>query len=79
MCIIHAQVRVGVHGNSDIRMPHKVLQGLWIHSRLSHVRAVCMAAYVRGDIWHLDPVDFIVSLNHMVEAMFPVHGHQWKS
>ena len=38
-----------------------------------------MSAYMRRDIWHLHPVDVIVSADHMIETMLPVHCHKWHS
>ena len=28
------------------------------------------------DVRHLHPVDIVVPLNHVVESVFPMHGHQ---
>ena len=60
-------------------MPHEVLQCIGIHSRFCHIRAICVSAYMRCDVWHLHPVDIIVSANHMIEAVLPVHCHKWHS
>ena len=38
-----------------------------------------MLAYMRRDIWQLHPVDVIVSADHMIETMLPVHCHKWHS
>ena len=38
-----------------------------------------MSAYMRRDIWQLHPVDVIVSADHMIETMLPVHCHKWHS
>ena len=29
------------------------------------------------DVWHLHPVDIVVPLDHVVEAVFPMHGYFW--
>ena len=34
---------------------------------------------MRRDIWHLHPVDVIVSADHMIETMLPVYCHKWHS
>lgn len=60
-------------------MPHKVLQCLGIHSRFCHIATIGVSAYMRRDIWHLHPVDVIVSADHMVETMLPVYCHKWHS
>ena len=42
--------------NTDIRMPHKVLKRLWIHSGLRHVGTGSMAAYIhacRPEVTHI--------------------------
>ena len=56
-------------------MSHQVLERLGIHARLRHVAAVGMAADVGRDVRHLHPVDIVVPLDHVVEAVFPMHGH----
>ena len=38
-----------------------------------------MSAYMRRDIWQLHPVDVIVSADHMIETMLPVHCYKWHS
>ena len=79
LSIIESDMRVHVHCDLYIRMPHEVLQRLWIHSRFCHIRAIGMSAYMRCNIWHLHPVDVIVSADHMIETMLPVHCHKWHS
>ena len=71
--ITKPNMRVHIHGNANIRIPHEVLQRLWIHSRFCHIRAIGVSAYMRRNVWHLHPVDVIVSADHMVEAVLPVH------
>ena len=31
------------------------------------------------NVWHLHPVNVIVSANHMIESVLPVHCHKWHS
>ena len=50
-------MRVHIHSNTNIRMPHKVLQGLWIHSRFCHIGAISMAAYMWSDVRPLHSVN----------------------
>lgn len=38
-----------------------------------------MSAYMRCDIWQLHPVDVIVSADHMIEAVLPMHCNKWHS
>ena len=49
-------------------MPHEVLQGLRVHSRFCHIGAIGVSAHMRRDIWHLHPVDVVVSADHMIES-----------
>ena len=60
-------------------MPHEVLQRLGIHSRFCHIRTIRVSAYMRCDVWHLHPVDVIVSADHMIESVLPMHCHKWHS
>ena len=56
-------------------MPHQVLERLGVHARLRHIAAVGMVADVGRDVGHLHPVDIVVPLDHVVEAVFPMHRH----
>ena len=38
-----------------------------------------MSAYMRRDIWQLHPVDVIVSADHMIKAVLPMHCNKWHS
>ena len=58
--ILQSQMGVCVHGNSDVRMAHQVLQCLWIHAGAGHVAAVGMAADMGRDVGNLDSVRVIV-------------------
>jgi len=73
--ILQPKIRVSVQRNPDITIPHQVLERLGIHARFRHVAAVGMAADMQCDVRHLHPVDIIVLLNHVVEPVFPMHGH----
>lgn len=42
--ILQSQMGVCVHGHSDVRMAHQVLQCLWIHAGAGHIAAVGVAA-----------------------------------
>ena len=77
--IIESDMRVHIHGNRYIRMSHEVLWRLWIHSRFCHIRAISVTAHMRRDVWHLHPINVIVSANHMIESMLPVHRNKWHS
>ena len=44
-----------------------------------HIGAVSVSAYMRCDVWHLHPVDVIVSADHMIESVLPMHCHKWHS
>lgn len=51
--IFQSQMCVYVHRHADIRMPHQVLQGLWVHPGFRHVAAVGVTAYMGSDFRHL--------------------------
>ena len=74
--ILQPKVRVSVQCHPDIAMPHQVLERLGVHARLRHVAAVGMAADMGRDVRHLHPVDIVVPLDHVVEAVFPMHRYQ---
>ena len=38
-----------------------------------------MPACMRRNVWHLHLVDVIVSANHMVESVLPMHRNKWHS
>ena len=72
-------MRISVKRNPYITMPHKVLQRLRVHSRFRHITAIRVAANMRRNIRHLNSIDIIISLHHMIKPMFPVHCHQWQA
>ena len=74
--VFQPQMGVGIEGNADVGMPHEVLERLRVHARLGLIAAVGMAADVRRDVGHPHPVNVVVAVHHVVEAVLPVHGHQ---
>ncbi len=38
-----------------------------------------MSAYMWCNIWHLYPVDIVVSADHMIKSVLPVHCHKGHS
>lgn len=50
--IIKSKVRVNIHCYRNDRMPHKVLQGLGVHSCSRHIATVCMPTNMRSDVRH---------------------------
>ena len=72
-------MRVHIHCDRYIRMPHEVLQFLGIHSRFCHIAAIGVSAYMRRDVWHLHPINVIVSADHVVESVLPVHCYKGHS
>ena len=73
--VLQPQVSISVERNADVAVTHQVLQRLRIHARLGLIAAVSVATDVRGDVGHLNPVDIVVALDHMVEPVLPVHRH----
>ena len=69
-------MRVYVERHPDIRVPHQVLQRFRIHPGSRLVAAVGMATHVRSDVRHLHPVYLVVAVDHVIEAMLPMHRYQ---
>lgn len=67
---------VGIHRHTDVRVPHKVLKSLWIHSGSCHIAAVGMLADMRRDVRKLYAEDVVVSLDCVLETVFPVQGYK---
>lgn len=76
LCIFQAKMGVRVHGYSYVRMPHKVLKSFWIHSGSCHITAVGMPADMRRDVRKLYAEDVVVSLDCVLETVFPVQGYK---
>lgn len=74
--IIKAEMGVGIHRHTDVRVPHKVLKSLWIHSGSCHIAAVGMLADMRRDVRKLYAEDVVVSLDCVLETVFPVQGYK---
>lgn len=74
--IIQAEMGVGIHRHTDVRVPHKVLKRLWIHSGSCHITAVGMPADMRRDVRKLYAEDVVVSLDCVLETVFPVQGYK---
>ncbi len=71
-------MRVSVHRDAYVRVTHKVLKGLGVHSCSCHIAAVCMPANVWGYARHLKFEYFIVPCDCVFEPMLPMHcdfGH----
>lgn len=51
----------------------------WDSFRFYHIRAIGVSAYMRRNVWHLHPVNVIVSADHMIESMLPMHRNKWHS
>ena len=69
--VFQPKVSVSVERDADIAVAHQVLERLWVHPGFGLIAAVSVAADVRGDVRHLDPVDIVVALDHMVETVPP--------
>ena len=61
--IDQTKMRVGIQSDTDIRMPHQILEGIRIHSLLGFLAAVGVPAYMRSDLRHLHPVDLVIFLS----------------
>ena len=72
-------MRICIQRYADIWVAHQILQCFWIHSGFCHIWAIGVSAYMRCNVWHLHPVNVIVSADHMIKAVLPVHCHKWYS
>ena len=66
LCVLKSEMGICVHRDPDFAMTHKVLQCLWVHSRFSHIAAIGVAADVRHYAWHLQAVNLVVPIHHML-------------
>ena len=76
LCVLQAEVSISIHRNPNFAMAHKVLQCFRVHAGFRHIAAIGVAADVRRYAWHLQAVNLVVPLNHIVESVFPVHCDQ---
>lgn len=79
LSILKFYMGVDIERHSYIRMSHQILQCFRIHAGLCHIGTICMSANMRGNIGHLNLIDFIVPADHMIEPVFPMHGYKWHS
>ena len=63
---------VDVHRDTDVAVPHEILQRLGVHTRLRLIATVGVPAYMRCDLRHLHPVDFVIFLSDVLKILFPV-------
>lgn len=66
LCVLKSEMGICVHRDPDFAMTHKVLQCLWVHSRFSHIAAIGVAADVRRYAWHLQAVNLVVPIHHIL-------------
>ena len=79
LCVIELHMGVNIQRHADVRMTHDILQCLWIHSGFRHIGTEGVSAYMRRNVWHLHPVNVIVSADHIIESMLPMHRNKWHS
>ena len=52
--------------NTDVAVSHKVLQRFRVHAGFRHIAAIGVAADVRSDTRHLQAVNLVVPIHHML-------------
>lgn len=52
--------------NTDVAVSHKVLQRFRFHAGFRHIAAIGVAADVRRYAWHLQAVNLVVPIHHML-------------
>ena len=72
LCVIKFHVSVNIQSYADVRMPHDILQCLWVHSGFRHIGAEGVSAYMGGYFEYLDAVDFVVLLDNVLELFLQV-------
>ena len=68
---------VNIQRYADVRMPHDILQRLWIHSGFRHIGTKSVSAYMRSYFGHLNTVNFVIFLNNMFQVLLPMKGDHW--
>ena len=58
--ILEFHMGVSVQCDTDIRMPHDVLQALWVHSTFCHLGAESVSAYMRRNLGHLNLKNLVI-------------------
>ncbi len=66
---------IRIKSYADIRVSHQILQGLGIHTRMSHIAAIRMAAHMRSHLWQRHPADGIILLANVLKVMLPMKSH----
>lgn len=70
--ILIMNMSICVKRDRNIRMSHKILQSLRIHSALCHIGTVCVPADVRRDQRQRDFVYAVILFPDVLEIMFPM-------
>lgn len=52
--------------NTDVAVSHKVLQRFRVHAGFRHIAAIGVAADVRRYAWHLQAVNLVVPIHHIL-------------
>ena len=65
-------MRISIQCDTNICMPHNILQRFWIHSRLCHVGTKGMPTHMRSYLWHLHFIDAVVLLAYPLHSLLPI-------
>ena len=66
LCVLQAEVSISIQSNTDVAVSHKVLQRFRVHAGFRHIAAIGVAADVRRYAWHLQAVNLVVPIHHML-------------
>ena len=66
LCVLKSEMCVSIQSNTDVAVSHKVLQRFRVHAGFRHIAAIGVAADVRRYAWHLQAVNLVVPIHHML-------------
>ena len=66
LSVLKSEMCVSIQSNTDVAVSHKVLQRFRVHAGFRHIAAIGVAADVRRYAWHLQAVNLVVPIHHML-------------
>ena len=66
LSVLKSEMCVSIQSNTDVAVSHKVLQRFRVHAGFRHIAAIGVAADVRRYAWHLQAINLVVPIHHML-------------
>ena len=66
LSVLKSEMCVSIQSNTDVAVSHKVLQRFRVHAGFRHIAAIGVAADVWRYAWHLQAVNLVVPIHHML-------------